>query len=100
MFVRAQRSVKAGEELTISYRHEAMLPLDERRNNLRIFYKFTCHCELCQDQEEFKEKEPAKAQVCTCPLTGLLCTTDIVQPLSDTAHVHALHQPQWHATAH
>jgi hypothetical protein len=40
-----------------------LLPLDQRRKHLLGFYKFTCRCELCQDQEEFLSKTPEKAQV-------------------------------------
>jgi hypothetical protein len=47
-------------------RDEALLPLDQRRKHLSGFYKFTCHCELCQDQEEFLSKQPEKAKVGVC----------------------------------
>jgi hypothetical protein len=62
MIVRAQRSVPAGGELTISYAGE-VLPLDVRRQHLHSMYGFTCTCELCQDQEDFLRKEPGKIMV-------------------------------------
>jgi len=42
------QDIKAGEELTINYL-ETGLPFHQRKNHLRLIYRFDCDCSLCQE---------------------------------------------------
>lgn len=43
--IHAVRSIKKGDELTLSYSHGG--PSGARRNALKTYFGFDCHCELC-----------------------------------------------------
>mmetsp|Transcript_103100 Transcript_103100/g.204749 ORF Transcript_103100/g.204749 Transcript_103100/m.204749 type:complete len:548 (+) Transcript_103100:92-1735(+) len=49
MFIRCQRPIAVGEELTIPYCSPTD-SVEDRRNFLRSRHGFTCHCNLCEAQ--------------------------------------------------
>lgn len=63
MMVHAVREIKEGEELTLSYIVGG--PSEERKSNLKNFFNFDCHCELCDlptDERAKSDERLGKAQ--------------------------------------
>jgi hypothetical protein len=55
MFVRANRDIEEGEELTIHYLYVEESDEKERNETLQRVWEFTCHCELCEYERENEE---------------------------------------------
>jgi hypothetical protein len=51
LYICTMVSVKAGEELTISYLQSDMYTREQRRAKLLRDWKFTCKCDLCHESE-------------------------------------------------
>ncbi|EJD43878.1 hypothetical protein AURDEDRAFT_88438 [Auricularia subglabra TFB-10046 SS5] len=47
--LRALRPIRAGEEVTITYSPDLLIPAYQRRASLREAYHFTCTCTACSD---------------------------------------------------
>ena len=56
--IRAFQKIKAGEEISVTYRIDlAMKNLATRQESLRKHYGFTCCCELCHNEALNKDEE-------------------------------------------
>ena len=59
--IRAFQKIKAGEEISVTYRIDlAMKNLATRQESLRKHYGFTCCCELCHNEALNKDEETYK----------------------------------------
>jgi hypothetical protein len=55
MFIRANRDIENGEELTIHYLYVEESNEKERNETLERVWEFTCHCELCEYERANEE---------------------------------------------
>jgi tetratricopeptide (TPR) repeat protein len=55
MFVRANRDIQEGEEISIHYLYVDQLDEEERNETLNRVWEFTCYCELCEYEKSHEE---------------------------------------------
>jgi hypothetical protein len=55
MFVRANREIEEGEEISIHYLYVDQLDEKERNETLNRVWEFTCQCDLCEYEKEHDE---------------------------------------------